>query len=204
MLADADLRARLVAHLGTFTPRPLDGDRRAAVALTVVVGEGGEARVVLTRRRPDLRAHAGQWALPGGRIDAGETARQAALRELAEEVGLVRGHGDVLGVLDDFSSRSGYAITPVVVWGGEPGGLVPSAAEVESIHPIPLAVLDGPGVPRLLPGAHPERPVLQMPLGDQGVVHAPTAAFLYQFREVGLHGRPTRVAHFDQPRFAWR
>jgi 8-oxo-dGTP pyrophosphatase MutT (NUDIX family) len=150
-----------------------------------------------------LRAHAGQWALPGGRIDAGETPEVAALRELHEEVGLRLEPGAVLGRLDDFATRSGYVITPVVVWAGADPALSPDPAEVQSVHRIPLAEFLRTDAPWLdaLPGS--EHPVLRMPVGDSWIA-APTAALIYQFRELCLRGRATRVAHFEQPLFAWK
>ena len=109
----------------------------------------------------------------------------------------------VLGRLDDYSTRSGYAISPVIVWVADPEPLRPNPAEVASIHVVPLSVLDHPDVPRLLPGPDPARPIIQIPLGER-FIHAPTAAVLYQVREVAVHGRWTRVALFDQPSWAWR
>ncbi len=196
---------------------PDDGRRRAAVALPLTeagLGAGLDdlprhadwrtaPALLLTRRADSLRAHAGQWALPGGRIDGAETAEQAALRELSEEVGLELGADAVLGRLDDYATRSGYVITPVIVWAGDARSARPNPAEVASLHRIPVSELlraDAPILNQVRGAAHP---VLRMPLGKRWIA-APTAAFLYQFREVCLLGRPTRVAHFDQPRFAWR
>ncbi len=198
-------------------PLPTEGRRRAAVAL-VVVQEGLGAEVpglarpaawshapalLLTRRAARLNSHAGQWALPGGRMDEGETPEVAARRELAEEVGLHLDSAAVLGRLDDYATRSGYVITPVLMWGGEAPVLQPNEAEVASVHRIATQELLRADAPLLntVPGA--EHPVLRMPVGDSWIA-APTAAFLYQFREWLLCGRATRVAHFDQPRFAWR
>jgi 8-oxo-dGTP pyrophosphatase MutT (NUDIX family) len=198
-------------------PLPLDGARHAAVALAVSeAGHGAGVdglpshadwqrapALLLTRRAATLRAHAGQWALPGGRIDAGESPEQAALRELAEEVGLCLPPARVLGRLDDYATRSGYVITPVVVWAGAARDAVPDPTEVASIHRIPVAELlrgDAPILNQVRGAAHP---VLRMPVGARWIA-APTAAFLYQFREVCLLGRDTPVAHFDQPRFAWQ
>ena len=202
---DLTLRARIEANLAAFDPHRLDpGDlRAAAVALTVVGDEEGRACFVITRRASTLRNHAGQWALPGGRIEPAEGATDAALRELGEEVGMRLGHDALLGVLDDYPTRSGYLITPVVVWGLRTPDLGHDTAEVASTHFVPLHELDRPDSPRMLPGSDPERPVIQVPLFDHKV-HAPTAATLYQFREVCLHGRATRVASFDQPPFAWQ
>lgn len=205
------LRAWPVAAL------PDDGRRRAAVALGLTeAGHGPEVddlpahaqwqadpAVLLTRRAAGLRAHAGQWALPGGRIDAGETPEEAALRELAEEVGLHPGTGAVLGRLDDYATRSGYVITPIVVALGPAHDITPNPAEVASVHRIPVSELLRADAPILNQVAGAEHPVLRMPLGTRWIA-APTAAFLYQFREVCLLGHDTRVAHFDQPRFAWQ
>lgn len=191
--------------------------RRAAVALVLVEeGHGVEAHgierlprwshapaLLLTRRAATLRQHAGQWALPGGRIDDGESAEQAALRELAEEVGLVLDAGHVLGRLDDYLTRSGYAISPVVLWAGAAPGLLANPDEVASLHRLPLAELMRPDAPILNQIPQSEHPVLRMPVGS-GWIAAPTAALLYQFREVCIAGRDTRVSHFEQPVFAWK
>lgn len=202
---EAALREQVAARLGAFVREPSAGEglRHAAVAVAVAGDEEGRACFLLTRRAAGLRRHAAQWALPGGRLEPGETPQDAALREMAEEVGLVLGESEILGLLDDYPTRSGYLITPVVVWGHSQPALILDAAEVESAHLVPLAELDRPEFPRLIPGTDPDRPVIQLPLYGR-FVHAPTAAVLYQFREVALHGRPTRVAHFDQPTFAWR
>ena len=172
------------------------------MAVTVVDDEDGAA-VLLTRRASRLRDHPGQWALPGGGIDEGEAIEVAARRELAEELGLTAGPDSVLGLLDDYCTRSGFCITPVVVWAGRPGRLNPNPAEVAEIHRIPLSALEAPDVLRLLTIPESERPVIQLRLAPKQWIHAPTAAVLYQFREVALAGRSTRVAHFDQPVWAW-
>lgn len=162
-----------------------------------------QAALLLTRRAKHLRKHAGQWALPGGRIDDGETAEQAALREMAEEVNLQLDASAILGRLDDFVTRSGFVITPVVVWAGAAQQLTPNPAEVASIHRIPVAEFLRVDAPLLAREAHSEHTVLRMPVGDHWIA-APTAAVLYQFREVCIEGRHIRVAHFEQPAFAWK
>jgi 8-oxo-dGTP pyrophosphatase MutT (NUDIX family) len=176
--------------------------KQAAVALCVTEAASGPA-LLLTRRNPRLRAHAGQWALPGGRRDSGESAEQGALRELAEEVGLHVGESAVLGLLDDYVTRSGYVMTPVVCW----AGTVPAArlagnpAEVAEIHQIPLASFDVE--PRLISIPESDAPVIQLPLLG-GYLHAPTAAIVHQFCRLAGRGTVERVAHYEQPVFAWR
>ena len=162
-----------------------------------------DAALILTRRSALLRDHPGQWALPGGRVDVGESAEDTALRELAEEVGLVVDAGAVLGRLDDYVTRSGFAITPVVIWAGEAPSLVANPAEVESIHRIAVREFMRADAPLLDPIADSEHPVLRMPVGESWIA-APTAAVLYQFRELCIAGRPPRVGHFEQPLFARR
>ncbi|GAA4338711.1 CoA pyrophosphatase [Variovorax defluvii] len=217
--ADDALRTRIAGSLRGFERQTLDppGARRAAVALAIIEEGFGaalpglraptmwstEAAVLLTRRAMGLRKHPNQWALPGGSIDGDESPEQAALREMHEEVGLRLDAHAVLGRLDDFVTRSGFAITPVVVWAGSARSLVPSEAEVASIHRIPVSEFMRDDAPLLDPIEDSVHPVLRMPVGD-GWIAAPTAAFLYQFRELCIAGRATRVAHYEQPLFARR
>lgn len=203
---DHELRCRFVENLKRFErkTRPRDDLTPAAVAVAIVGTSGGDAAFVLTRRTNRLRKHGGQWALPGGRLESGETAMAAALRELREEVGLELEPSSVLGLLDDFETRSGFQITPVVVWGPSTAELVPDPTEVASAHLVSLRSLDAPGVPRIVAGADSLRPLVTIPLDEpKTVVFAPTAALIYQLREVVVHGRDTRVDHFGEPRFAW-
>jgi 8-oxo-dGTP pyrophosphatase MutT (NUDIX family) len=180
-----------------------NGLKHAAVAVALVETEpGGAAAFVLTRRTAGLRAHRNQWALPGGRCDDGETPVEAALRELHEEVGLELGADAVLGLLDDYPTRSGYLITPVVAWASGAFELRPSAAEVASVHRIPLADIARPGAFDFIRIPESERRVVRVHIGRHRI-HAPTAAVIYQFREL-LAGRTTRVADLEQPVFAWR
>jgi 8-oxo-dGTP pyrophosphatase MutT (NUDIX family) len=215
----ARLKQLLRARLGGFDVKRLDLEGRRHAAVAVAVAEQGlgadlpglpqyaqwsdSPALLVTRRSETLSSHAGQWALPGGRIDAGETPEQAALRELGEEVNLVLGDSAVLGRLDDYATRSGYVITPVVLWAGAAREAVPQEAEVASLHRIPITEFLRTDAPLLNHVRGAEHPVLRMPVGERWIA-APTAAFLYQFRELCLLGRHTRVAHFDQPFFAWR
>ena len=168
-----------------------------------VHGTAGGPAVLLTRRAPRLRAHGGQWALPGGRLDEGEQPVDAAVRELHEELGLDVGADDVLGPLDDYRTRSGYVITPYVVWGGEDPALDCDPAEVLSVHRISFRELCRPDSPRFVSIPESERPVVQLPIGGD-LIHAPTGAVLLQFRRVAIEGVLERVADYEQPVFAWR
>ena len=219
MQLDESLRESVRRRLGSFESRRAEHASHQAAAVVVALVEEGlgavvdglsapsqwsrEAALLLTRRAAGMTRHAGQWALPGGRIDEGESAEEAALRELHEEVGLRLEPAEVLGTLDDYVTRSGFVITPVVVWAGTAAELVPNPAEVASIHRIRMREFMRDDAPLLEPSEEPGRQILRMPVGRHWIA-APTAAVIYQFREVGIAGRATRVAHFDQPVFARR
>jgi len=158
--------------------------------------------VLLTRRTARLRAHAGQWALPGGSVDRGERPDDAARRELREELGLDLSESASLGILDDYPTRSGFVITPFVFWGGADPVLRPHADEVLSVHRVAFRELCRPDSPRFVSIPESERPVVQLPIGGD-LIHAPTGAMLLQFRRVGIEGTTERVAHYEQPVFAW-
>jgi 8-oxo-dGTP pyrophosphatase MutT (NUDIX family) len=204
---DESLRTRIKGHLDRFAVRRRSDPgslRHAAVAVAVIEGDApGEAAFLLTKRTPKLRAHGGQWALPGGRVDPGETIRHTALRELHEELGVLGSIDDVLGTLDDYPTRSGYLIAPVVVWLGGSVDLKPNPHEVAAAYRIRCAELFRAGSPEIMPIPESDRPIIRLPL-PVATVNAPTAAVLYQFKEVALAGRDTRVDHFEQPVFAWR
>jgi 8-oxo-dGTP pyrophosphatase MutT (NUDIX family) len=204
-----ELRRQITGNLERFerVGGAVEGLRRSAVALVVLTSSDGQSSFLLTRRAATLRAHAGQFALPGGRLDGDESVEATALRELREEVGLDVDATAVLGLLDDYVTHSGFAITPVVVWGGvvDEGFSWPfDLREVAAVYRVPLSTLDLPDAPTIIPGDDPARPVIRMPVAPGVLIHAPTAAILYQFREVALYARPTRVAHFDQPPFLRR
>lgn len=219
MLLDESLRAAVRRQLESFEViRAPHGPQHAAAVAVAILDEGTGARVdglavpegwseqaalLLTRRASTLNRHAGQWALPGGRIDEGEDAITAALREMHEEVGLQLDASAVLGTLDDFVTRSGYVITPVVLWAGAVATLVPNPHEVASVHRIRIEEFMREDAPLLEPSEDPGRQIMRMPVGKHWIA-APTAAVIYQFRELCIAGRPTRVAHFDQPLFARR
>jgi 8-oxo-dGTP pyrophosphatase MutT (NUDIX family) len=204
MRFDDALRERISAELRSFARQAVvPGERRhAAVALALVAGEGGAACVVLTRRPLDLPRHPGQYALPGGRLELGEDEAAAARRELREEVGLDTDAAAVLGILDDYATRSGFVITPVVVW-ARSGELRPDAREVRAVYRVPLAELARDEILHLDTIPESDRPVLSIDIVGTRIF-SPTAAIFWQFREVALFGRSTRVAHFEQPTFAWR
>ena len=201
------MRAAITDRLGRFELRrraDAGGLKRAAVAVVVVearrAGRGGLP--AHQAHAASCSAHGGQWALPGGRVDAGETIEQTALRELHEELGVLASTDDILGTLDDYPTRSGYLIAPVVVW--SPGVTVtPNPAEVAAAYRIACGELFREGSPEIIAIEESDRPIIRLPLPVANV-NAPTAAVLYQFREVALAGRDTRVDHFEQPVFAWR
>ncbi|MEV0667565.1 NUDIX hydrolase [Actinomadura luteofluorescens] len=195
----AAFRALAAERLGSFehmTAPDAPGLRRAGVVLCAVEHDGVPSVIVI--RRAYQGRNAGQWGLPGGRMEDGEAPEQAALRELHEELGLTAGPADVLGRLDDFPAASGFAITPVVVVLADPGPLAPSPDEIHSVHHTSLRRLAADDTPVWVPQPGGGR-LLQMWLGPEWRVHAPTGAMLWQFREVVLLGRPARVADFAQP-----
>ena len=190
-------------HLHRRREHALDSRKHAAVAIVLVDGGDSGACFLLCRRTSRLNTHAGQWALPGGRLDPGEGALAAAMREVDEELGLRLTAESLVGWLDDYPTRSGYVITPVVLWADGAPELAPSTHEVMAVHHISLAELLA-SAPRFLTIPESDRPVVQVPLAGFDI-HAPTGAVLYQFRQVALAGRiDERVDHLEQPPFAWR
>ena len=197
------------AHLHGADPTEIDrlgliGDVPGVDAETLtgrIDGTAGGAAILLTRRGARLSSHTNQWALPGGRVDPGETPPEAAMREISEEVGLAVGPDDLIGRLDDYPTRSGYVITPFVFWA--PPGADPRANpdEVASIHRVAIRELRRE--PRFVAIPESDRPVIQVPLGGD-LIHAPTGAIIHQFRAVAYDGAEVRVDRYEQPVFAWR
>jgi 8-oxo-dGTP pyrophosphatase MutT (NUDIX family) len=167
-------------------------------------GVSGGASFLLCRRAAKMNRHAGQWALPGGKLDEGETAVDAALRELQEELGLQLTPDHVLGLLDDYTTRSGFVMTPVVLWAGHNAQVVPEPSEVAHAYRIGLHELCRTDSPRFVSIPESDRPVVQIPLSGD-LIHAPTGAVLLQLRWVCVEGRINeRVDHLEQPVFAWK
>jgi hypothetical protein len=106
-------------------------------------------------------------------------------------------------MLDDYPTRSGYLITPLVIWAEQRQPLLPNPEEIASVHRIPLAEIARPDAIDFIAIPESERRVVVRIRMNGSLVHAPTAAMVYQFHEV-LAGRHTRVADLEQPVFAWR
>ena len=158
----ATLRQRLIDHLEpaeTWTPdrvparsdfdlnpgadRPARTLRPAAVLIPVIAGPEG-ARVLMTRRADSLASHTGQIAFPGGRLEPGETAVEAALREAFEEVALDPALVEVLGVGDAYETGTGFLVTPVVGWLTETPATQAALDEVAEVFEVPWNFLMDP------------------------------------------------------------
>lgn len=205
---DDAFRRHIVTCCAAFSrldrPDEALGLKRAAVTITLLEADdaSGETAFLLTKRAAKMRTHSGQWALPGGKCDQGELVVAAALRELEEEIGLRLDDSDVLGILDDYPTRSGFLITPVVLWAGGDPSLRIDTQEVASIHRVPLRQITRPEAVDFVTIPESDRQLVRVKINN-AVIHAPTAAVLYQFREA-IAGRTTRVGHLEQPVFAWR
>jgi ADP-ribose pyrophosphatase YjhB (NUDIX family) len=193
-------------RVDTYDPEPGSMDRIPGGAQGLdgrMIDVSGGAAFLLCRRSSRLNSHSAQWALPGGRLDPGEDAVDAARRELDEELGMAVGTDAVLGLLDDYETRSGYVITPVVLWAGGRGDVRPHPDEVRAAYRVGLHQLLREDSPRFVDIPESDRPVVQLPLG-RDLIHAPTAAVLVQFRWLALEGRDDSVQAFEQPVFAWK
>jgi 8-oxo-dGTP pyrophosphatase MutT (NUDIX family) len=192
------LRDTIAANLRDFSRVPSTELLKPAAVAVVVMGGDGTPCVPIFQRTSNMSRHAGQMALPGGRLHESETAQECAIRELHEELGLTVGPEDVIGLLDDFDTRSGFSITPVVIWSGaQTAVLRPSKFEVAQLYVI--------AIPELRVAVSRARPGEEFSLRLERVeLFAPTAAILYQFSEVALDGREVRVTDFYQPPFTHR
>lgn len=197
------LEARLAKTFEAASPAPDNGELRAAAVAVVVCEHADELGVLLTMRARGMSRHASQFALPGGRLDAGETHEDAALRELAEELAIELGSDSVAGHMPGYDTRSGFRLRPIVVWAAELGTVRPAPDEVAEVFHVPLAALADPAVPILRKLEGLEKPLIQLPLGDE-LIHAPTGAILYQFIQAVVAERYVDAARFEEPRFAWK
>ncbi len=213
------LRESIVSSLHRFDRIAIDNSNKTPAAVVIGISALQDtACILLTQRSSTLRQHAGQFALPGGKLDPDESLTEAALRELQEELGLLQSNNNVLGMLDDMPTESGYNITPVVVWIDNIDSLKINVDEVARVYQVPLSELlsmqltlstdhwdVAPGDDATHNKTARENDVMSLYLPSVGTtIYSPTAAIIYQFREVTLLGKSTRVAHFGQPRFAWR
>ena len=194
------LKDRICANLAAHHRLEIDptGHRRAAVAVLLSPLEDGRPSFALTRRAMTMRRGAGNFALPGGNFEPGDDPVAAALRETHEELGVEVGREAALGLLDDFLTLGGHHVTPVVLWTDAVLTLDPDPQEVHIAWRLPLSDLEHPQAPRAEPHPHGGEPILRMFAGGNWV-NPPTAAWLYQFREVALHGRSVRVDKVGQP-----
>jgi 8-oxo-dGTP pyrophosphatase MutT (NUDIX family) len=163
-----------------------EGEPRPAAVLVPIVLHPAGGTIVLTERTAHLRSHAGQVAFPGGRLDPDDaSAVDGALREAHEEIGLPAHRVEVLGVLPDYLTATGYRVTPVVGLVEPPLHLSPQPQEVAAVFEVPLAFLMDPSHHRRHrhPMGHTERvfysmPWQSQPLGREFFIWGATAAML--------------------------
>jgi 8-oxo-dGTP pyrophosphatase MutT (NUDIX family) len=165
------LRDPLRRFLASRTPQTLDpGTTKPAAVLVPLFELAGEAHIWLVRRPTSMRSHAGQVAFPGGKCDAQDDSRLGtALRETEEELGIPPSSIDVLGVLDDQRTTTGFTITPFVGWLEAGVTLRPNPLEVARVFAAPV---------RLFLSAPPDASPLQGLPVDGELVWGATAAIL--------------------------
>ncbi len=155
------------------------GIPRPASVLIPIIQRPGELQILLTQRTAHMRSHAGQIAFPGGRRDASdESAIATALREAHEEVGLHADHIEVLGVLPEYLTGTGFRITPVVALVTPPFELKLQADEVDEAFEVPLSFLMNPRhhQQRRVTSEHGERSFYAMPFRMKAASEETTAA----------------------------
>ncbi len=166
--------------------RPLSTERMVSAAgaavLVPVVAHADRPTILLTQRSSKLRNHSGQIAFPGGRIDADETALQAALREAEEEIGLTARHIEPIGFMDYYFTGTGYRIAPVVAILTPPFNLAINPHEVDEAFEVPLDFLMQPGNHQRITRKEDGRSFLAMPFGERYIWGA-TAGMLRHLYE---------------------
>lgn len=205
LVFEANLRQQIQENLDLHPWIPAKNEtlRKASVGVIIVPTGEGKAGFILTRRSQGLRNHSYQYALPGGRIDPGETREETVLREIHEEIGIAAKEHEILGCLDEYETRSGFSITPIVLWVEDLSAMAPEPNEVDEIFLIDLVELFRADSPRWVDIAESSKQVLQLPIRNS-LIHAPTAALLYQFREVGILGNLMRTDDIEEPVWAWK
>jgi 8-oxo-dGTP pyrophosphatase MutT (NUDIX family) len=199
-LSGSDLRTVIAGNISRFNRLESEPALRPAAVAIVLLQDDRTPRVPIFQRPSSMPMHASQMALPGGKLHAGETPDDCAIRELGEELGLHVDKEDILGRLDDFDTKSGFTITPIVVWSdADVKALRPSKSEVGWLFPIGLDELREAAAASS--GDSSTRFSLKFPEVE---VFPPTAAILYQFSEAALEGRACRVGDFYQPPFTHR
>ncbi len=121
-----------------------EGDRQTAAAVLIAVTDRAEPGVILTQRPRGMRDHPGQVAFPGGKLDPGEDAVTAALREAEEELALPRDAVRVIGTSDLYQTGTGFDVTPVLAVVPPDLQLTPNPSEVEAWFEPPLKMLLDP------------------------------------------------------------
>jgi 8-oxo-dGTP pyrophosphatase MutT (NUDIX family) len=148
---DVDTLKRLLAlpqadeRRGSDPGAPDGASLRPAAVLVPIVARADGLTVMFTRRTERLRSHSGQVAFPGGRAEPGDGSPEAtALRETREEIGLDAAHVELIGRLDEYRTRTGFRITPVVGVVRPPFALLRDDREVDEIFEVPLSFLLDP------------------------------------------------------------
>lgn len=184
---DRSFSERVRRALSSYEPKrtEIGGLRSASVLLALFASEVPRAPALWLLRRPDgSSAHSGQVALPGGKPEPSDTGPLAtALREAHEEIGLPPSYVEVLGVLDDLPTITGFLITPFVGWVDRPFTPMPHAGEVARVFSAPLAAFAEEPTSVSVPWGSSERRVLSYEVEGE-IVWGATAAILRHFVEV--------------------